>query len=660
MCGMAVINILDKHTAELIAAGEVVERPSSVVKELLENAIDANSKNISVSIKQGGIKYIEIQDDGTGIDPEEIPKAFIRHATSKIASEDDLHTIFTLGFRGEALASIASVAKVTLISKTENSEFAMQYNIEGGEEKNYDTAARPVGTTIIVEDLFYNTPARMKFLKKDQSEASYIQEIVLRIALSHPEISFQFVKEGKTQFHTPGNGDLLTAIHSLHGGGFASGLLPVSIEQDGNTLTGFVTKPAAARGSRSMQFFFINGRYIKNTTMMAGLEQAYKGTVMSGKFPGCILHLSIPPEKIDVNVHPAKTEVRFANESEIFSITYQSVKGALSAPEVEERYIALQGNIDNNAPHGFNVNNSTKTVNFTSFENDKQYSITSTNTLQNSEAETLDNLSDTLFSKSNVPYSNTIGRGISIEVEEKFNFYSNEETKNQQTLPTNSYFNTENSGTASSINQCITPNINKNTAFRKALSDEEFQVIGEIFKTYVVVQLLSQICFIDKHAAHERILYEKLLKGIKETQGQMLLVPVDVQLSSDEKEVLLSHFNTLTETGIHLEDFGGISVLVRTVPPNVTESEIPALISEIAQKLLHGSTGAISTKQEWIYASISCRGAIKAGDYSNEIEMIALAKDILKGSVPKFCPHGRPIVLTLTKKEIEKYFGRLG
>ena len=639
---MAIIHILDKHTAELIAAGEVVERPSSVVKELLENAIDANSKNISVHILNGGIQEIEIQDDGDGIEPDEIPKAFIRHATSKIATADDLDSINTLGFRGEALASIASVSKVTLVSKTNSSEFAMQYIIEGGEEKSFDVSARPNGTTITVKNLFYNTPARMKFLKKDQSEASYIQEIVLRIALSHPEISFQFTKEEKLQFHTPGNGDLLTTIHSLLGASFADTLISVSIIQDGSALTGYITKPSASRGSRSMQFFYINGRYIKNATMMAALEQAYKGTTMSGKFPGCILHLTIPAEKIDVNVHPAKTEVRFSNEREVFNTTYQCVKNALITPESQRKEITLDNNIiyqkseiSNSLPqqaYNFERLNTVKPNNLT-FESEELLT----------EKERINTYNSMLFSTSTVPYSRTSTKEIDIEVDDDSNenFYSNSDNINSST-----YY----AGVHSPIQDS---EINEKPVF-------EIRVIGEIFKTYIVIQSTDEISFIDKHAAHERILYDKLISGLTEVAGQTLLAPVDVQLSANEKDILTANEETLLKTGIALEDFGGNSVLVRTVPPNVTEAEIPALISEIAQKLLNNSIDTFSEKQNWIYASIACRGAIKAGDFSSEIEMINLAESILNGTTQKFCPHGRPIVLTLTQKEIEKYFGRLG
>lgn len=638
---MAVIHVLDKHTAELIAAGEVVERPASVVKELLENAIDAESTSITVRIERGGIKLIEIQDNGAGIEPDEIPKAFIRHATSKIATADDLNSILTLGFRGEALASIASVSRTTLTTKAQNAEFAMQYVVEGGEEVSFETAARPNGTTITVEDLFYNTPARMKFLKKDQSETNYIQDVVLRLAMSHPEISFQLIKDGKEQFRTPGNGDLLTTIHALQGASFAKGLLPVYAEQDGNTLSGFVTMPKASRGSRAMQFFFINGRYIKNRTMMAALEQACKGSVMAGKFPGCVLNLTISPEKVDVNVHPAKTEVRFANEGEVFNIVYQGVKTALATPEASEREIIL-----------YTDNRDVKQNDFALNKNDENLQLSGRSILRPNPFETNETKAinqELLYSRSDVAYiKNT---GIDVEADTDTVFYDADvvQSKSENT-----------SADVNKLSFASETDINANLPVQTDNNDLHIRVIGEVFKTYIVAQINDDICFIDKHAAHERILYEKLIKNLGKTAGQTLLSPVDVQLSAEEKNVLLSESDFLSDNGIDIEDFGGNTVLVRAVPPTVLEGEIPAFISEIAQKLAKGIKSALSEKQEWLYASISCRGAIKARDYTTEPEMLALVQEVMLEDTPKFCPHGRPIVLTLTQKELEKYFGRLG
>ena len=324
------INVLDKHVAELIAAGEVVERPASVVKELVENAIDAGAKNISVSLSRGGIALMQIIDDGCGIDYAEVPLAFLRHATSKISDENDLFSISTLGFRGEALASVAAVAKVNLFTKAHNAEFGTHYRIEGGEEIEYEEAGCADGTTIIVEDLFYNTPARMKFLKKDASEATAAAGVVEKIALSHPEISFKFIKDGKEILHTPGDGDLKSAIYTVLGKEFTASLIPVNYVLNGIKVTGFITKPTFSRGSRGMQYFYINGRYIKSGTIMTAVENAYKNSIMVGKFPGAVLNVEIPPQQVDVNVHPAKMEVKFSDDRPVFGAVYNAVKTALS------------------------------------------------------------------------------------------------------------------------------------------------------------------------------------------------------------------------------------------------------------------------------------------------------------------------------------------
>ena len=339
---MAIIRVLDKHTAELIAAGEVVERPASVAKELMENSIDAGATQITVSIESGGVKLIEVSDNGSGIEPEYISTAFIRHATSKITDETDLNSIHTLGFRGEALASIASVARVELLTRTEASEFATLYRNEGGEEYPSEPAARAVGTTIRVRDLFFNTPARMKFLKRDATEGTYVAEMVGRLALSHPEVSFKFIREGKVQYVTPGDGQLRSAAYSVLGREFSRDLIEVDSTSGPHRLWGLITPPKSCRASRSMEFFYINGRYVYNRTMMAGMEMAFKSTAMQGKFPGGILMMELPPELVDVNVHPAKTEVRFARENDAFDAVYHAVKLALATPGTGERSFAFQ------------------------------------------------------------------------------------------------------------------------------------------------------------------------------------------------------------------------------------------------------------------------------------------------------------------------------
>ena len=367
---MAEIHVLDKHTAELIAAGEVVERPASVVKELLENSIDAGASQITVSIESGGVRLIEISDNGTGIEAKYIPTAFIRHATSKIRTEDDLTSIHTLGFRGEALASIASVARVEVLTRTEADECASLYRIEGGEEQPIEPGARGVGTTIRVCDLFFNTPARMKFLKKDSSEGTFVADIVGHLALSHPEVSFKFIREGKLQYVTPGDGQLHSAAYAVLGREFSRDLVEVDNREGVYRVWGLITQPRSCRASRSMQYFYINGRYVRNRTMMAGMEMAFKGTMMQGKFPGGILLLEMPADLVDVNVHPAKTEVRFARENDIFDLVYHAVKLALSQPGTGERQFVFDSEKENDVSNehensGNKEENAVKNNNFT-------------------------------------------------------------------------------------------------------------------------------------------------------------------------------------------------------------------------------------------------------------------------------------------------------
>ena len=367
---MAEIHVLDKHTAELIAAGEVVERPASVVKELLENSIDAGASQITVSIESGGVRLIEISDNGTGIEAKYIPTAFIRHATSKIRTEDALTSIHTLGFRGEALASIASVARVEVLTRTEADECASLYRIEGGEEQPIEPGARGVGTTIRVCDLFFNTPARMKFLKKDSSEGTFVADIVGHVALSHPEVSFKFIREGKLQYVTPGDGQLRSAAYAVLGREFSRDLVEVDNREGVYRVWGLITQPRSCRASRSMQYFYINGRYVRNRTMMAGMEMAFKGTTMQGKFPGGILLLEMPADLVDVNVHPAKTEVRFARENDIFDLIYHAVKLALSQPGTGERQFVFDSEEENDVSNkhensGNKEENAVKNNNFT-------------------------------------------------------------------------------------------------------------------------------------------------------------------------------------------------------------------------------------------------------------------------------------------------------
>ena len=638
---MAKINILDKHIAELIAAGEVVERPSSVVKELCENSVDAGATSIVVLIEKGGIQKIEIRDNGCGIEPEYMKNAFISHATSKISSKDDLDKIATLGFRGEALASIASVAHVSLISKTDENEFAYEYIIEGGEEVSFAESARPQGTTICVTNIFYNTPARMKFLKKDSSEASFITDIVSKLALSHPQISFKLIKDGKEVFFTPGDGNLLNTIHEVLSRDFGKDLLNINYCENNISVKGYVTLPRLARASRSMQYFFINGRYVKTRTALAALENAYRGLLMGGRFPGCVLFIEMPYELVDVNVHPSKIEVRFANESEVFNSIYRSVKMALANPVTTEKHLDFKSELQ--IPQKKEATTIPQV-----FKSDKE-------DIQESKIDNIANEIKNTYYNDKPIFNTGYDKNPTIDI------------LCSESVPI-TYIEPKKEVVENTSQYVISEQITKQT--EKKENDvvieestnvkEELEYIGEVFKTYIIAKQGEVMCFIDKHAAHERILYDKLRNNYENVPSQQLLMPVNILLSANEKNALMDNVETLDKFGFEIEDFGGNAVLVRAIPTEIKDDDCENLILELAQKFLQNIKKPLTDKTQWILSSISCRAAIKAGDKSTNIELLNLATRVLSGEISMFCPHGRPIVLKITQKELEKQFGRLG
>jgi DNA mismatch repair protein MutL len=703
---VAVINVLDKHTAELIAAGEVVEKPASAVKELVENAIDAGAHLITVTIEAGGVRFIEVSDDGTGIEAAYIGKAFLRHATSKIAREEDLNHIHTLGFRGEALASIASVARVEVLTKTEPDEFACDYRIEGGEELGMEAGARGVGTTIRVRDLFYNTPARMKFLKKDASEGTFVAEVVGHAALSHPEISFRFVREGKLQYVTPGDGKLRSAAYAVLGREFSRDLIPVDDAAGNYRVTGLVTPPRSCRASRGMQLFYINGRYVKNRTIMAALESAFKGTTMQGKFPGAVLMLEMPPELVDVNVHPAKTEVRFARENEVFDAVYRAVRGALSQPGTGEQQFLLH---TQDAGTGTDTNDESAEENDSVKQNDHT-GLSAVTAHQSAPgqlphaAARADADGDILEMPAAAQTAKTSGAALSgaerlsmrspaaggarrfenaAWADESGLDIRPEPAETEKAAPREAGAAGGNDagaqepagaapaqggavqeGPSAAADAPVQPEFSEQigaqqTTFLEEPEQEPLQYVGELFRTYIVTQRGDEACLIDKHAAHERILYEQLAKNYGNVAGQLLLTPLTVDLTAEEKQAVLEQRALLLASGFEVDDFGSGTVAVRTVPADVEPGDAEDLIVEIADKLAKGSRDALSEKTEWVLHSIACRAAIKAGDRTSPQQLMALAQQILSGEVPPFCPHGRPCVLKLTRKELEKQFGRI-
>lgn len=636
---MARINVLPKEIYQLIAAGEVVERPSSVVKEMIENSLDADAKNITIEIKNGGSTYIRITDDGCGIERDDVRKVFISHATSKISKKDDLNSIATLGFRGEAMASISAVSKVELLTKAENEEIGTRYEIAGGEELEFDDAGCPNGTTIVVRDIFFNTPARMKFLKKDVTEGNQVAGIVDRMAISHPEISFRFIRDGKQVLITSGNGDLKSTVYSVLGKEMSDSLMSVDYSFNDMRITGFVSKPTASRKSRAGQYFYINNRIVKSKTAMAALEQAYKNTIMVGRFPACVLNIELNPAQVDVNVHPAKTEVRFANEKPIFDLVYYAVKTA----------------IEND-----------RTVKEVEFKENPIYRQESKNVYQNNDNKSFQAKFD-FFKKKDEPPSQQV-----IKTKLRENFWQVEAPKPEYKIARDEkpkarvdinieYEEPEEISTAESKDTPKQRDIEK-----VVITDEKdnenfipnFKLIGEAFKTYLIVEIENELYFIDKHAAHERMNFERF-KAQATVETQMLLAPVVVNLTKDEFIAISENVELIKKCGFELEEFGESQIIVRAIPSLVDGDSVKDLMLEIAQKLLEHKTDILPDKIDWIYHSASCRGAVKAGDYTSRQEQEMFVKKLLSMPNIRFCPHGRPVFIKMSKYDIEKQFGRV-
>ena len=674
---MAQIKVLDRQVAELIAAGEVVERPASVIKELVENSIDAGATQITVEIQNGGITFMRVTDNGSGIAREDIKTAFLRHATSKVDKVDDLDSIATLGFRGEALASVAAVARVELLT-CKKGETGSKYAISGGEEEFIEDAGCPIGTTIIVRDLFFNTPARMKFLKKDVSESNAVAGVIDKIALSHPEISFRFIRDGKNTLTTPGDNDLKAAVYAVFGREFANSLIKVDYTFNNMSVSGFVGSPLSARANRNMQHFYINGRYIKSKNLMAALEQACKNSVMVGKFPSCVLNLSIPYNLVDINVSPSKTEARFADERAVFNIVYYAVKSALTEgdnrPEIITQRImpnAIQGeqislhktetttkqsSVIDNPLNNFEPEKTNQSPLYSSvYATDSDFVGSTINLAPKSSEPNAEPF--VLKSESVVKYTASIGRK-NIDV-----FCDDEPEKkvvSSQTIQSESDYSIQSE--SEEVDQFAEPTAPQISATETVTDDDdtdlpEIRIIGEAFTTYILAEYGDSVVFIDKHAAHERILFEKIKQS--EHDSQMLLEPIAVPLAKEEYAAILDNLDLIIRTGFDVEDFGASSVIVRAVPTVLVGEDIKNLVYEMAGGFTDNKNSVEIEKLDWLYHNIACRAAIKAGSRSNPTEMAALAERIIRYDDIKYCPHGRPVAFILTKKELEKQFGRL-
>ena len=638
---MPKINVLKKEIAELIAAGEVVERPASAIKEIVENSIDAGAKHITVEIERGGIVMMRVTDDGCGIAHSDVPIAFLRHATSKISTSDDLDKIGTLGFRGEALAAISTVAKVEMFTRTCDEEIGTHYSIHGGVEIRYDECGCPLGTTIEIRDLFYNTPARMKFLKKDIKEGSNVGAIIDRMALSHPEISFKFIKDGKVVLVTQGNGNLQDAVYSVLGRDAALGMIPVSFSHNGAEVSGLICKPFKCRPNRNLQIVFLNGRFVKSATVMAALDEGYKNSAMVGKFPYCVLNISVPFSAVDVNVHPAKTEVRFADESRIFDTVRYAVKNSLeednSRPQMnigaQKTQIRMTANEFMREMKGESFNISSKTVG----ENIKL----PTSNIAPQKSEPVIIVKEKPINN-DISFENMVLRdnkpiGILPTKKEEPKVYSIETVVDEESVAAKPQ-------TKEIIKEELADDIN-------------YKFLGEAFKSYIIAQGDNKIFFIDKHATHERIIYEDLKKTAK-AESQYLITPNPITLAKEEYSSIIENSEKLMEIGFDIDDFADGTVLVRAVPSMLAGENLQDLLSEIAENL-RKTNMPIAAKLDRIYHTIACKAAVKAGYDSSEPQLIELMNRALKDKNIRYCPHGRPVAIEISEKELEKMFGRI-
>ena len=691
---MPKINVLDKHVAELIAAGEVVERPSSVIKELIENSIDAGASSITVEIARGGITFMRVTDNGCGIDREDVAVAFLRHATSKVFNKDDLDSIATLGFRGEALASISAVSHVELITKTRGSGIGTRCVCDAGEVSSINDAGCPDGTTIIVRDLFYNTPARMKFLKKDVAEGNSAARIIDKIALSHPEISLRFIRDGSEVLHTPGDNKLRSAVYAVFGREFTNTLMPVNYELGGIKVYGLTSYPHASRPNRNMQNFFINGRCVRSKTAIAALEEAYKNSIMVGKFPACVIHMEMDFSQIDVNVHPAKLEIRFVNERPVFDAVYHAVKTALAANDrakVMNLNSQPENHRNNNIFAPFAPNEKADQTSFSEQLPQREVNFSVQADMNNFHREAAEN-KPLVFDRQmpedrkkpaaaaaqpqqnakDSAYRTSLIEKIKREAEEDFSFLDStsadertpaipamngkasadtEQKKNEHTF----------TKSESSQGRPLQTGFSQNEFPEEAPKKEKIsRYIGEVFGTYIVLQYGDdKLMLIDKHAAHERILYEKLRKTDDGRDAQVLLVPVTVTLDKDDYTAVLENIDKFRKIGIDIDDFGDGTVIARTAPLMLDSTDIADAVAEMAAYLAQNRTSIETDYMDWLYANIACRAAIKEGNKNSDAELIEIARTLEENPEIRYCPHGRPIYMIIRKYDLEKQFGRI-
>ena len=685
---MAVIQVLPREVSELIAAGEVIERPASIIKELVENAIDAGSTAVTVEIQGGGIRYIRVTDNGCGMSREDAPRAFLRHATSKVGTAEDLDHIDTLGFRGEALASISAVAHLEVLTRPAGEDVGTRVKLSGSELEEVEDCGCPPGTTMVVRDIFYNVPARLKFLKRDVTEGNAVASIVDKIALSHPEISFQLIRDGKMLYRTPGDGELMGAVYTVLGREFARSMLPVDYELGNISVTGFICRPMGARAKRSMQHFFINGRYTQSRTCQAALERGYDGSMMTGKFPTCVLQLKMPSDQVDVNVHPAKIEVRFVDEKAVFDSVYFAVKSALSA---EEQLTApavrhpVQEPLSSLTPPAPSAQMPKKAAPPSRPEKTPvSASVPSVPQTKVSEQE------KPVFAAEPVP-------GARIQVKEEWlpphrtevkldvepdpeDFFDLLTIPSQVAAGGDSYrlsASPEPQKEKVAVPKEKEPEVPVPSAQKEAelpviaapeialpedpallVPDQKPEIFGEIFSTYILARIGQELVIIDKHAAHERILYNQLHGKYEQLNRQLLMTSVQVPLSRAEHEAVLEQIPLLQKLGFEVEDFGGSTVVLRAVPAMMSEESPAALFQEVVAGIMEAGRHSVGALEEILHR-MACRSAVKGGDVNRPEELVKLVETICADEQVRYCPHGRPVMIRYTRRELEKLFGRI-
>lgn len=640
---MSKIQVLDQVTIDKIAAGEVVERPASVVKELVENAIDAKAAAVIVEVKEGGISFMRIADNGCGIDREDVPGAFLRHSTSKIRNAEDLEHISSLGFRGEALSSIAAVSQVELITKTPEDSFGTRYMISGGKEEGMEDIGAPDGTTFLVRQLFYNVPARRKFLKTAMTEAGHVSDLMTRMALSHPHISFQFINNGQSKLHTSGNGNLRDVIYHIYGREIAANLINVTYEKNGIRITGYIGAPLISRGNRNFETYFINGRYVKSSIIYKAIEDAYKDFTMQHKYPFTVLHIEVVGEDVDVNVHPTKMEVRFHNQQMVYNSIYEAVDQALHEKElIPEVTIDVPKAVPKAQVKPEPVARSKEVI---------QPEVNKSAKVQPEKASGERDL-DYFMEQMKKRVMSYHQQNSSAEVKGKSEIFKPQVQVDRVKEAAASY------RAKQSPEQM--------TLFDGKLLDKEkranYKIIGQVFDTYWLVEFDNSLYIIDQHAAHERVLYEKTLREMKtrEFTSQMISPPVILNLTMQEAQLLRAYMDQFTRIGFEFEEFGQDSYAVRSVPANLFSIAKKELLMEMIDSLseeVHRRQSSELLDEK--IASMSCKAAVKGNMRLSAQEVDALIGELLKLDNPYHCPHGRPTIISMSKRELEKKFKRI-